>query len=94
MKKRTLSLLLVLCLVVTLFPIASATTPADPSDGLIPASTELTRGVFFYALWKHCGSPEPTIDNSFLPYFTTILRARGVKITMGIMENMEIKPEI
>ena len=89
MKKRTLSLLLVLCLVVTLFPIASATTPADPSDGLIPASTELTRGVFFYALWKHCGSPEPTIDNSFTDlkewyfYYKACLWAVETGITTG-----------
>ena len=36
----------------------------------------------------------PTIDSSFLPYLTTILRARGVNATMGIMANMETRPEI
>ena len=32
---------------------------ADPCNGMFTSDTALTRGMFFYALWKHCNSPKP-----------------------------------
>lgn len=89
MKKRILSLMLALCMLVGMVPAAHASTLADPSEGLIPAETRLTRGVFFYALWKHCGSPEPTIENPFTDlkewyfYYKACLWAVETGVTNG-----------
>lgn len=87
--KRLLSGLLVLCLLIGMVPLTVSASSSDPCDGFIPENTELTRGVFFYALWKHCGSPEPTIENPYTDlkewyfYYKAVLWAVETGITTG-----------
>ena len=68
MFKRIIAIVLACMLVISCIPAtlaASETTIQDPSDGLISAHVSLTRGVFFYALWRFYGCPEPAIENPF-----------------------------
>ena len=68
MSKRIIAIFLSAILIFSCIPtIMAAEEPArlDPTDGLIPKYSLLTRGSFIYALWRFCDSPEPTIENPY-----------------------------
>ena len=90
MKKRILSLILVLTMVIGLFPAVSASPAFDPGNGMFAPEDELTRGMFFYALWNYFGSPEPySTENPFTDfseadyYYDAVLWAVENEITSG-----------
>ena len=92
MKKRLLSILLVLALALAVLPQAAlAAEPACAHEHTEPFSRTYanTRGDLFYMLWLMAGRPEPTIDNPYTDvadtdeYCKAVLWVTETKITAG-----------
>ena len=62
----------------------------DPVNGMYSPDDALTRGMFCYALWNFCGSPEPSILNPWVDlkesddYYKAVLWVVEKGITSGI----------
>ena len=62
----------------------------DPVNGMYSPDDALTRGMFCYALWNYCGSPEPSSLNPWVDlkesdyYYDAVLWVMENAITNGI----------